>query len=155
MPEAGEIQTITTRPSMTTKGENLAKGITTTKVENLAKGRTTTKVEILAKRRRVALNAVETILPKNAINPILAECVAKKDTSPRIVLGPRLIALLKRMARSKKFTFLKKWLMMTYSNREFLLELTSISSTKSRSSAVATMLLHPLPLLKAWAFDNC
>merc|ERR1711982_14278 len=125
----------------------------TTKVENLAKGRTTTKVEILAKRRRVALNAVETILPKNAINPILAECVAKKDTSPRIVLGPRLIAL-KRMARSKKFTFLKKWPMMTYSNRKFLLELTSISSTKSRSSAVATMLLHPLPLLKAWAFDN-
>merc|ERR1712029_486493 len=121
MPEAGEIQTITTRPSMTTKVENLAK------------------------RRRVALNAVETILPKNAINPILAECVAKKDTSPRIVLGPRLIALLKRMARSKKFTFLKKWPMMTYSNREFLLELTSISSTKSRSSAVATMLLHPLP----------
>merc|ERR1712025_866926 len=127
----------------------------TTKVENLAKGRTTTKVGILAKRRRVVLNAVETILPKNAINPILAECVAKKDTSPRIVLAPRLIALLKRMAQSKKFTYLKKWPMTTYSNREFLLELTSISLTKSRSSAVATMLLHPLPLLKAWAFDNC
>ena len=56
-------------------------------------------LKLATNRQRNALNARETISPKNAINPILAECVAKKDTSPRIVLGPRLIALLKRMAR--------------------------------------------------------
>merc|ERR1719464_1686224 len=131
MPEAGEIQTITTRLSMTTKAE------------------------ILEKERRDASNAVETILLKNAKNPMFVECVVKKATCPRSVQGLRLIPLQRKMARNKKFIFRKKWPMMIFSNKESLLGLTLTSLTKSRSSAVATMLLRPLPLLKVWVFDNC
>ena len=49
--------------------------------------------------QRNASNAVETILLKNAKNPMFVECVVKKATCPRSVQGLRLIPLQRKMAR--------------------------------------------------------